>query len=230
MISSQSMRSGLIDKKKGRGSDGEVTAYWDSILDKMNIETCLANRGGAGRVPSIPSDFIGCSSSIPFFFAFDNHNLVAKKRRTWPVYIPLQKKVLQRLHAAGKHEWPARRSSRLRSLRPPNARGQPEKGRSGHEIRGRLFPHALLSRSGLVKKAESDLRSVPRRRRALQKRTTETFQDYIFSRADRSKRARLHLPVHFHSAGRHWRLTSACANGNPLNLEKRAARTRATAT
>ena len=33
----------LIDKKKAAEAAGG-TAYWDSILDKMNIETCLANR------------------------------------------------------------------------------------------------------------------------------------------------------------------------------------------
>src|SRR3984957_11769139 len=33
----------LIDKKKSAEAAGG-TAYWDNILDKMNIETCLANR------------------------------------------------------------------------------------------------------------------------------------------------------------------------------------------
>src|ERR1700739_2662216 len=33
----------LIDKEKAAEAAGG-TAYWDSILDKLNIETCLANR------------------------------------------------------------------------------------------------------------------------------------------------------------------------------------------
>ena len=33
----------LIDKKKAAEAAGGTT-YWDSILDKLNIETCLANR------------------------------------------------------------------------------------------------------------------------------------------------------------------------------------------
>ena len=33
----------LIDKKKAAEAAGG-TGYWNSILDKMNIETCLANR------------------------------------------------------------------------------------------------------------------------------------------------------------------------------------------
>src|SRR6202048_4078222 len=33
----------LIDKKKSAEASGS-TAYWDSILDKLNIEICLANR------------------------------------------------------------------------------------------------------------------------------------------------------------------------------------------
>jgi len=53
----------LIDKKKAAEAAGG-TAYWDSILDKMNIETVWPI---AWRWPhtSIPSGFIGCSSSIP---------------------------------------------------------------------------------------------------------------------------------------------------------------------
>ncbi|MGH9742858.1 MAG: hypothetical protein ACRD51_10955, partial [Candidatus Acidiferrum sp.] len=33
----------LIDKKKAAEAGGG-TAYWDGILDKLNVETCLANR------------------------------------------------------------------------------------------------------------------------------------------------------------------------------------------
>src|SRR5262249_50548106 len=33
----------LVDKKKAAEAAGG-TAYWDGILDKLNIETCLANR------------------------------------------------------------------------------------------------------------------------------------------------------------------------------------------
>ncbi|MHB8503856.1 MAG: hypothetical protein ACYDHE_23290, partial [Candidatus Acidiferrales bacterium] len=33
----------LIDKKKAAEAGGGA-AYWDSILDKLNVETCLANR------------------------------------------------------------------------------------------------------------------------------------------------------------------------------------------
>src|SRR6202158_3222387 len=38
---------GLIEKKKAAEKAGG-TAYWDSILDKLNIETCLANRVALG--------------------------------------------------------------------------------------------------------------------------------------------------------------------------------------
>ncbi len=33
----------LIEKKKAAEASGS-TAHWDSVLDKLNIETCLANR------------------------------------------------------------------------------------------------------------------------------------------------------------------------------------------
>src|SRR5579883_2237424 len=53
----------LIDKKKAAEKDGG-TAYWDGILDKLNIETCLANRVALAPF-SIPSASTGFSSLIP---------------------------------------------------------------------------------------------------------------------------------------------------------------------
>jgi hypothetical protein len=52
----------LIDKKKAAEAAGG-TVYWDSILDKMNIETCLANR--VALAPYLdPNVFAGSSSWI----------------------------------------------------------------------------------------------------------------------------------------------------------------------
>src|SRR5580658_5311508 len=83
----------LIDKKKAAEAAGG-TAYWDSILDKLNIETCLANR--VALAPYLdPKRFHWVFFVDSFLFPFDNHEQVAKNG-DMAVYVPLQEKVLQR--------------------------------------------------------------------------------------------------------------------------------------
>ncbi len=83
----------LIDKKKAAEAAGG-TAYWDRILDKMNIETCLANR--VALAPYLnPKRFHWVFFVDSFLFPFDNHGQIAKNG-DMVVYIPLQEKVLQR--------------------------------------------------------------------------------------------------------------------------------------
>src|ERR1700688_4999222 len=83
----------LIDKKKAAERDGG-TAYWDSILDKLNIETCLANR--VALAPYLdPKRFHWVFFVDSFLFPFDNHDQIAKNT-DMGVYIPLQEKVLLR--------------------------------------------------------------------------------------------------------------------------------------
>src|SRR5712691_8037724 len=83
----------LIERKRAsRAAAG--TAYWDGILDKLNIETCLANR--VALAPYLdPKRFHWVFFVDSFLFPFDNHNLIAKNG-DMAVYIPLQEKVLQR--------------------------------------------------------------------------------------------------------------------------------------
>src|SRR6266849_10249220 len=88
----------LVDKKKAAEAAGG-TAYWGSILDKMNIETCLANRVALAAYLD-PKRFHWVFFVDSFLFAFDNHNLIAKNG-DMPVYIPLQEKVLQRYMKQG---------------------------------------------------------------------------------------------------------------------------------
>src|SRR5260370_7555095 len=83
----------LIDKERAAEAAGG-TAYWDNILDKMNIETCLANR--VALAPYLdPKRFHWVFFADSFLFPFDNHNQTAKNG-DMAVYIPLQEKVLQR--------------------------------------------------------------------------------------------------------------------------------------
>src|SRR4029077_20231937 len=83
----------LIDKKKAVEAAGG-TAYFDSILDKMNIETCLANR--VALAPYLnPKRFHWVFFVDSFLFPFDNSDQIAKNG-DMAVYVPLQEKVLER--------------------------------------------------------------------------------------------------------------------------------------
>ena len=83
----------LADRKKAAEATGS-SAYFDSILDKLKIETCLANR--AFMAPYLNTKrfhwvFFGDS----FFYPFDNHDQTASTP-DMGVYIPLQEKMLAR--------------------------------------------------------------------------------------------------------------------------------------
>src|ERR1700704_5395153 len=83
----------LADKEKAAEKAGG-RAYWDSILDKLNIETCLANR--VALAPYLnPKRFHWVFFVDSFLFPFDNRDQ-AGKNGDMGVYIPLQEKILQR--------------------------------------------------------------------------------------------------------------------------------------
>src|ERR1700681_4134891 len=83
----------LIEKKKAAEKAGG-TAYWDSILDKLNIETCLANR--VALAPYLdPKRFHWVFFVDSFLYPFNNRDQSAKNGDLG-VYIPLQEKVLRR--------------------------------------------------------------------------------------------------------------------------------------
>ncbi len=83
----------LIDKKKAAEKAGG-TAYWDSILDKLNIEICLANRVALG--PYLDAKrFHWVFFVDSFLFPLDNRDQTGKNP-DMGVYIPLQEKVLHR--------------------------------------------------------------------------------------------------------------------------------------
>src|ERR1700730_15684803 len=83
----------LIDKKKAAEKAGG-TAYWDSILDKLNIETCLANRVALGPYLD-PQRFHWVFFVDSFLFPLNNRDQTGKNP-DMGVYLPLQEKVLHR--------------------------------------------------------------------------------------------------------------------------------------
>jgi uncharacterized protein len=83
----------LTERKNAAKKTGS-SAYFDQILDKLNVETCLANR--AFMAPYLDTKrfrwvFFGDS----FFYPFDNREQTASTP-DMGVYVPLQEKMLAR--------------------------------------------------------------------------------------------------------------------------------------
>src|SRR5437899_8600392 len=83
----------LIEKKKAAEASGS-TAHWDSVLDRLHLETCLANR--VALAPYLnPKRFHWVFFVDSFLFPFDNRDQ-SGKNGDMAVYIPLQEKALKR--------------------------------------------------------------------------------------------------------------------------------------
>ncbi len=202
----------LIDKKKAAEASGS-TAYWDGILDKMNIRTCLANR--VALAPYLdPRRFHWVFFVDSFLFPFDNRDQAARNA-DMAVYIPLQEKVLKRyLKQEGLGGMPADLAGYENFVRQTLSDNQ-KKGGVAMKFEAAYFrslhfgdpPRA--SAEGIYAKFRTG--GVP------SEDEYRTFQDYVF-RVLIDQAGKLDLPVHFHSAvgiGDYFSLT----NGTPLNLE-----------
>jgi len=202
----------LADKKKAAETAGGVE-YFDQLLDKLNVETCLANR--AMMAPYLDTKryhwvFFGDA----FFYPFDN----SAQRSSTPdmgVYVPLQEKMLSR--------W--KKQEGIESLPADLA---------GYEDFVRRTMEDNQKKGGVAIKFEAAyFRSLsfgepPRAHAAAVYEKYRTggvptpgeytqFQDYIF-RVMVDQAGKLHLPMHFHTAvgiGDYFSLH----NGNVLNLE-----------
>ena len=202
----------LIDKKKAAEAGGG-TAYWDSILDKLNVETCLANR--VAFAPYLdPKRFHWVFFVDSFLFPLNNRDQTGKNS-DMGVYIPLQEKVLHRY------------------MKQENLDALPS-DLAGYEAFVRKTVEDNKKKGGVAMKFEAAyFRSLyfsdpPREKAAAiysrfyaggvpSEEEYRTFQDYIF-RVLIDEAGKLHLAVHFHSAvgiGDYFSMR----NGNPLNLE-----------
>jgi hypothetical protein len=202
----------LIDKKKAAEKDGGI-AYWDGVLDKLNMETCLANR--VAMAPYLdPKRFHWVFFVDSFLFPLDNRDQTGKNPDLG-VYIPLQERVLERyMKQENVTGMPADLAGYEALVRQTLADNQ-KKGGVAMKFEAAYF-RSLYFRDPPREKAEAiyakyHAGGVP------SEEEYRTFQDYVF-RFLLDQAGQLNLPVHFHSAvgiGDYFSLR----NGNPLNLE-----------
>jgi hypothetical protein len=202
----------LADKEKAAERAGG-TAYWNGILDKLNIETCLANRVALGPYLD-PQRFHWVFFVDSFLFPLNNRDQIGKNP-DMGVYIPLQEKVLERyMKQENVATLPADLAGYESLVRRTLADNQ-KKGGVAMKFEAAYF-RSLYFRDPPRDKAEAiyakyHAGGVP------PDEDYRTFQDYIF-RVLIEEAGQLNLPVHFHSAvgiGDYFSLR----NGNPLNLE-----------
>ena len=202
----------LADRKKAAESAGGQ-AYFDGILDKLNVETCLANR--AFMAPYLDTRrfhwvFFGDS----FFYPFDNRDQIASTP-DMGVYIPLQEKMLSRY----------KKQLNMDAL-PPDLAGYEDfvrRAMADNQKRGGVaikFEAAYFRTLYFTDPPREKADAIYAKYRSGGVPSAEDyrlFQDYIF-RVMIDQAGKLKLPMHFHTAvgiGDYFSLRQ----GNVLNLE-----------
>ena len=202
----------LADKKSAAEKAGG-TQYFNEILDKLNVETCLANRA---MMPAYLDTkryhwvFFGDA----LFYPFDN----SERRASTPdmgVYIPLQEKMLARWKKQeGVEGLPADLNGYVEFVRKTMADNQKH---GGVAIKFEAAYFRSLYFSDPPREDAEVIYNKYRGGGVPRPEEYRIFQDYIFRRiVDES--GKLRLPMHFHSAigiGDYFSLH----NGNVLNLE-----------
>ncbi len=202
----------LADKKKAAEQKGDP-AYFDSILDKLNVEICLANR--AMMAPYLdPKRFHWVFFGDAFFFPFDNKDQ-AGNTPDMGVYVPLQEKMLARWKKQeGVEGLPADLAGYEDFVRRTMSDNQ-KHGGVAIKFEAAYF-RTLYFRDPPKEKAQE----VYGKYRSGGVPTADEyrlFQDYVF-RVMVDQAGKLHLPMHFHTCvgiGNYFSLR----NGNVLNLE-----------
>jgi hypothetical protein len=203
----------LAEKKKA-AEQAPGVAYFDSILDKLNVDICLANR--AMMAPYLdPKRFHWVFFGDSFFYPFDN----SAQRASTPdmgVYIPLQEKMLARWKKQeGVERLPEDLAGYEDFVRRTMTDNQQKHGGVAIKFEAAYFrtlyfsdPPRAHAEAVYIKYREGGVPTEGEYRQ---------FQDYIF-RVLVDQAGKLHLPMHFHSAvgiGDYFSLR----NGNVLNLE-----------
>ena len=203
----------LADKKKAAEAGGGV-AYFDQLLDKLNVATCLANR--AMMAPYLdPKRYHWVFFGDAFFYPFDNRALTASTPDLG-VYIPLQEKMLARWKKQeGMEGLPADLAGYEDFLRRTFEDNQSKHG--GVAIKFEVAYFRSLSFGDPPRAHAAAVYDKYRSGGVPTAGEYTQFQDYIF-RVMVDEAGKLHLPMHFHTAvgiGDYFSLR----NGNVLNLE-----------
>jgi hypothetical protein len=189
------------------------TAYFDQILDKLNVETCLANR--AFMAPYLDSRrfrwvFFGDS----FFYPFDNRDQTSSTP-DMGVYIPLQEKMLARykkqMNLDGLPADLGGYEAFVRNMMADNQK------RGGVAIKYEAAYFRSLYFSDPPREKAEAIYAKYRSGGVPSAEEYRIFQDYIF-RVMVDQAGKLKLPMHFHTAvgiGDYFSLRQ----GNVLNLE-----------
>jgi uncharacterized protein len=202
----------LVDRKRAAEKSGDP-AYFDSILDKLNVETCLANR--AFMAPYLDTKrfhwvFFGDS----FFYPFDNHDQTASTPDNG-VYIPLQEKMLSRYKKQMNVDaLPTDLAGYENFVRRTMADNQK---RGGVAIKFEAAYFRTLYFSDPPREKADAIYAKYHSSGVPSAEDYRLFQDYIF-RVIVDQAGKLKLPMHFHTAvgiGDYFSLRQ----GNVLNLE-----------
>jgi hypothetical protein len=203
----------LADKTKAAEQSGSV-AYFTSLLDKLNVDICLANR--AMMAPYLdPKRFHWVFFGDSFFFPFDN----SQQRASTPdmgVYVPLQEKMLGRYKKQeGVEGLPRDLAGYEDFVRRTMTDNQQKHGGVAIKFEAAYFRSLYFSdpprehAEAIYNKYRAGGVPTPGEYRE--------FQDYIF-RVMVDQAGKIHLPMHFHSCvgiGDYFSLR----NGDVLNLE-----------
>jgi uncharacterized protein len=202
----------LADKKKAAQASGD-TKYFDGILDKLNVDICLANR--AFMAPYLdPKRFHWVFFGDSFFYPFDNQDQTASTP-DMGVYVPLQEKMLARYKKQENlGSPPADLAGYEKFIRDTMADNQ-KHGGVAIKYEAAYF-RSLYFTDPPREKAEA-IYSKYRSGGVPSADEYRLFQDYIF-RVMVDQAGKLKLPMHFHTAvgiGDYFSLRQ----GNVLNLE-----------
>ncbi|MGH9495872.1 MAG: amidohydrolase family protein [Candidatus Sulfotelmatobacter sp.] len=203
----------LLDKKNQLKKQLAGTAYFNSILDKINIESSVANRAmmadylDARRFPWV---FFGDALMWPF-----NNERETGRNPDEGVFIPLQEKMLHRwMQQENVSKLPATFADYLKFI-TQTLEDNSKKGGIAIKFEVAYFRPMTFSDPSRAEVEDIYLRfvggGIPT------KKEYRSFQDYIF-RYLVIEGGRLHLPVHIHTAvgiGDYFNLSKS----NIMNLE-----------
>jgi uncharacterized protein len=203
----------LLNKKNELKQQLAGTAYFDSILDKINIESSVANR-------AMMPDYLDAKRFPWVFFAdafmwpFNNERETARNPDEG-VYIPLQEKMLQRwMQQENVSKLPANFADYLKFI---SQTLEENSKRGGIAMKFEVAYFRPTTFSDPTRAQAEDLYARYVSGGTPTEKEYRTFQDFIF-RYLVQEGGRLHLPVHIHTAvgiGDYFNLSAS----NIMNLE-----------